>query len=80
MSGTEWDAPNQQVVRADESAPWEEGTGGDAGATPKTGDDGEPTLDEMTKAQLLAYADEHDIQVDQSWSKAEIRAAIGEGG
>ena len=28
--GTMWDAPNQQVVRADESPPWEEGTGGEA--------------------------------------------------
>lgn len=28
--GTLWDAPNQQVVRPDQSAPWEEGTGGQA--------------------------------------------------
>lgn len=29
-----WDAPNQQVVRADESPPWEEGNGG---STPDKG-------------------------------------------
>jgi len=28
MGGEQWDAPNQQVVRADGSAPWEEGEGG----------------------------------------------------
>jgi hypothetical protein len=28
--GDTYDAPNQQVVRADGSAPWEEGTGGQA--------------------------------------------------
>ena len=27
--GTVWDAPNQQVVRPDQSPPWEEGTGGE---------------------------------------------------
>ena len=75
---TEWDAPNQQVVRADESPPWQEGTGGDPGdvephQTRDDDDDDEPTVDEMTKAQLLAYADEHDIQVDQSLTKAEVR-------
>ena len=26
--GDQYDAPNQQVVRADGSAPWEEGSGG----------------------------------------------------
>jgi len=29
--GTVWDAPNQQTVRADESPPWAEGTGGEPG-------------------------------------------------
>ena len=28
MTGETYDAPNQQVVRPDHSAPWEEGTGG----------------------------------------------------
>jgi hypothetical protein len=72
MAGEQWDAPNQQVVRADQSAPWEEGSGGEP---PEVA----PTLDEMTKAQLLTYAAEHDIQVDETMSKAEIRAAIGDG-
>jgi hypothetical protein len=74
------DAPNTQAVGLD--PPWVEGTGGDPGAapTPRTAGDGdeEPTLDEMTKAQLLAYADEHGIDADPSWSKADVRAAIGE--
>jgi len=69
-----WDAPNQQVVRPDESPPWEEGTGG---AGPR---DAPPTLDEMTKAQLIDYADQHDITVDQAWAKSDIRAAIDEAG
>lgn len=30
-----YDAPNQQVVRADGSAPWEEGDGGSTPATPE---------------------------------------------
>ena len=42
-----WDAPNQQVVRADESPPWEEGTGG--GEAGPGG--GPPSLDSMTKDQ-----------------------------
>jgi hypothetical protein len=33
---TQWDAPNQQVVRPDESPPWEEGEGG------STSEDGDP--------------------------------------
>jgi len=32
--GTVWDAPNQQVVREDQSAPWDEGNGG-TGPEPK---------------------------------------------
>jgi hypothetical protein len=34
--GTVWDAPNQQVVRPDESAPWDEGTGGGTAGPKKT--------------------------------------------
>jgi hypothetical protein len=78
--GTVWDAPNQQVVGLD--PPWVEGTGGggEGSPTPHRAEEGdeEPTLDEMTKAQLLVYAGEHGIDVDQSWSKGDIRAAIGE--
>jgi hypothetical protein len=81
MTETLWDAPNQQVVRPDQSAPWDEGTGGSENASPKAVDESnEPTLDEMTKNQLLAYADDHGIDVDQSSSKADIRTAIDEAG
>jgi len=72
MSGQLWDAPNQQVVRADQSPPWEEGSGG-ATATPN--DD----LDSMTKAELLAYAAAHNIEADDQMTKADIRAAIDAG-
>jgi hypothetical protein len=71
MADEIWDAPNQQVVRADQSAPWDEGTGGEA--------DEAPTVEEMTKAQLLGYAAEQGIDVDQSMTKDEIRAAIEAG-
>jgi hypothetical protein len=70
---SEWDAPNQQVVRADASPPWEEGTGGDPDqpvADP---------LDSMTKAELLEEADRRGVEVDSSATKAEIREAL-EGG
>jgi len=68
-----WDAPNQQVVRADGSGPWEEGTGGEGGGTAV-----EPLggLDAMTKAQLLEYAAAHGIEADESMTKAEVRSAI----
>jgi hypothetical protein len=78
MSGTLWDAPNQQVVRPDQSPPWQEGTGDGADVDGEPGPSEQPTLDEMTKAQLLVYADEHDIEVDPAASKADIRAAIDE--
>ena len=70
-----YDAPNQQVVRADGSAPWDEGAGAAAGPDP--GDE-QPTVDEMTKAQLLSYATDHDIEIDETQTKAEILAAIRE--
>lgn len=74
-----WDAPNQQVVRADQSAPWEEGTGGgeDPGATPKTQADENP-LDGLTKAQLLEHGQSLGLDVDDTQTKAEIKAAIEE--
>ena len=64
--GTFWDSPNQQVVRADQSPPWQEGTGGTAGGdteppvatqTPSDGDN----LDAMTKVDLLALAKERGV-------------------
>ena len=60
--GTEWDAPNQQVVRADESAPWDEGTGGapdePAPVATVAGPPPAADLDAMTKAELLELARE----------------------
>ena len=64
--GTVWDAPNQQAVRADESPPWQEGTGGtDGGGTEpvtpsETASDGDD-LDKMTKVDLLALAKERGV-------------------
>ena len=76
MSGTLWDAPNQQVVREDESPPWEEGMGGGGNPDPQTGG-----LDSMTKPELLDHA--HGLGLDDvsdSDTKAEIRKRIDEAG
>ena len=74
---TEWDAPNQQVVRPDQSAPWEEGTGGvEVELAGREAD--EPTVSEMTKAQLITYADSRGIDVHDEMTKAEIRQTIEE--
>lgn len=70
-----WDAPNQQVVRGDQSPPWEEGTGNGTAPDPQ---DAAPTVDEMTKAQLLNHAGRLGIDVDDTMTKAEIREAIDE--
>ena len=74
----QYDAPNQQVVRGDGSAPWDEGTGGGEdvgqGAAPE-GDD-QPGVDDMSKAELLDEAEARGVDVDASMTKAEIRAAI----
>lgn len=35
-----------------------------------------PDLSAMTKAELVAYAEDHGIEVSSSWTKAEIIAAI----
>ena len=35
-------------------------------------------LESMTKAELIEYANEHGVTVSQSWTKAEIIAAIRE--
>lgn len=63
-----YDAPNQQVVRADGSAPWEEGEGGSTAAETGGG---------MTKAQLLAYAKELGVSpANNDMTKEELQAAI----
>lgn len=78
---TYWDAPNQQVVRRDASAPWEEGDGGPPGD--QTGGEQVPVedtgkhLDAMTKDELLIEAEARGVDVDPSMTKAEIREAIG---
>ena len=41
----------------------DEGPGAAAGPDP--GDE-QPTVDEMTKAQLLSYATDHDIEIDET--------------
>jgi hypothetical protein len=72
MSGQLYDAPNQQVVRADGSGPWDEGTGGSAEPV-----QAEPTLDEMSKQELLEYAQARGISpANNDMTKAEIRESI----
>jgi hypothetical protein len=73
--GILWDAPNQQVVRDDASAPWDEGTGGST-EEPTGETSPEPTLDTMTKAQLLEHAEGLGLDVDDSMTKADIKAEI----
>jgi hypothetical protein len=75
--GDLYDAPNQQVVRADGSAPWEEGTGGSTPpeVEPTKGEQSE--LDAMTKDELLAKAQELGVSpANAAMSKAEIREGI----
>lgn len=68
--GTIWDAPNQQVVRADESPPWEEGTGGPILEPKLSG------LDTLTKEQLLERAAELGLDLPKAATKQQIQAAI----
>jgi hypothetical protein len=70
-----WDAPNQQVVRPDESGPWEEGEGGTTHEeTPQPN-----KLDEMTKAELLEHAKQLGVSpANNDMTKEELRAAIDE--
>jgi hypothetical protein len=73
-----WDAPNQQVVRADESPPWEEGTGGEPGDPDAEVEPVEVSaLDQMTKAELLEHARELGVTpANSDMTKEELRAAI----
>lgn len=73
-SGATYDAPNQQVVRADGSGPADEGTGGSGG------EEVQPTgLDAMTKAELLEHAKELGVSpANNDMTKEELRAAIDE--
>jgi hypothetical protein len=67
---TEWYAPNQQAVRGDESGPADEGEGGSPPA------EQENPLDAMTKAELLDHAAGLGVDVDETATKADIRAVI----
>jgi hypothetical protein len=72
---SDWYAPNQQAVRGDESGPAEEGAGGTERIDPdepvKTVD-----LDEMTKDELLEYAEVAGVEVPSGATKAEVREAL----
>ena len=78
--GTIWDAPNQQVVRADESHPSEEGTGGEAGEVQAaTEEEGAEATDyeSMTKDELLELAKSRNIvPANAAMSKDELKAAL----
>jgi len=76
---TVWDAPNQQVVRADQSPPWEEGTGGSGGTEvePTATGSGGTSLDEMTKGELLDHARSLGVSpANNDMTKEELRAGI----
>ena len=71
---TEWDAPNQQVVRPDQSHPSEVGTGGEPG---EQGGASGSSLDGMTKDELLAYAQQIGVSpANASMTKDDLRAGI----
>jgi hypothetical protein len=73
----DWYAPNQQAVRGDESGPAEEGEGNTERIDPEPVQPAEqPNLDEMTKAELLEHAASLGVDVDESATKADIRAVI----
>ena len=77
---TEYDAPNQQVVRPDASAPWDEGEGGSAGEAPgptATATSDRSDLDEMTKAELLDYGQSIGASpANNNMTKEELRASV----
>jgi len=79
MSETLWDAPNQQVVRPDESAPWDEGSGGGS-ADPRpalAAPADAAALDAMSKDELLAYAQQLGVTpANAGMTKDELRAGI----
>ncbi len=73
-----YDDPNRQCVGLDPA--WVEGTGGVEGEPPDSGgvEPAEPSLDSMTKDELLAYGLQHDVDVSSAMTKGEILAAIEE--
>jgi hypothetical protein len=75
-----WSAPNQQVVREDQSGPGAPPENPDYPLTeepqPKT-EEGGSEFDQMTKEELLAYGQGLGIvPMHQGMTKEEIRAAI----
>jgi hypothetical protein len=80
VGGAMYDAPNQEVVRADGSGPGVLSTKAaqaPAGESAGAAAEDELTLDEMTKDELLDYA--HEIgasPANASMTKDEIRDAI----
>jgi hypothetical protein len=75
MTGHQYDAPNQQVVRADGSGPADEGSGGSGAPAAASSD----PLDDMTKDELIDVAAERGVSVSGTMTKAEIRDAIDAG-
>ena len=78
MTETLYDAPNQQVVRADGSGP---GIDSEPAPEPKDGaqdpSDETAALDAMTKAELLAYAQQLGVSpANNDMTKDELRAGI----
>jgi hypothetical protein len=66
-------APNQQLVRPDGSGPAEEGEGGSTHGEPDPKDD----LDDMTKDELLAHAQQLGVTpANASMNKADLLAGI----
>ena len=71
------DYPNRQAVGLD--PPWVEAKAGRL--SPPGTRSGPPTLDDMTKDELLAYAKEREISpANAAMSKDEIRESIEENG
>lgn len=67
------DDPNRQAVGLDPA--WVEGTGGSSEPQPEPSEASTP---KRTKAELLDEAAIRGIDVDDSMTKAELEAALGE--
>ena len=63
--------PSEGAESVDEAEPAQEST--DAENAPESA---EKPLEDMTKAELLAYAQERGVEAYESWTKAEIIAAL----
>lgn len=73
--GTVWDDPNRQVLGLDPA--WVEGTGGGEEATPKRTGSRPTELDDMTKEDLLEYAQELGVTpANKNMTKDELRSGV----